>query len=171
MWGSCILAWKCYMSHFVLQGCFLDFLTTNYPCSSVEALHLVVRLIITYRWNMDRRYKTKMVFSPPNHLSSSHEFFGQTKSRWTCRMPVINTSSLCVSGMWKISAVFTLMCHKIILCVQWNTSAQLSNKDGVLMNISIACSNSDSKFVNIIVNAFLLMWGFYSSSLKSLSDW
>jgi len=45
-------------------------------------------------------------------------------------------------------------------CVQWNTPAQLSNKDGVLMNICFANYNSDNDFVNIIVNAFLLMQGF-----------
>ena len=49
-------------------------------------------------------------------------------------------------------------------CVQWNTSAQLSNKDGVLMNICFASSNSDSKFVNItLCNKIWVMscpWGF-----------
>jgi len=106
-WGSHILAWKCYKSYFVWQGWFLDFWTTTYPCSSVEALHLPVRLVTTYRWNIDRRYKIKMVFSPHNHLSSSHEFFGQPKTRWTCR---------CLSSILHLCA--SVACERSVLCLQ-----------------------------------------------------
>ena len=96
----------------------------------------------------------------PDELSDAcHQYFTfvrqwHVKDEWCVYK--ISDGKCCVYKTFDVSQNY--------LCVQWNTSAQLSNKDGVLMNICFASSNSDNKLVNItLCNKIWVMscpWGF-----------